>query len=226
MIDKVVDIHRALAPIKDGMTIMVGGSMSLGAPEILIDALVEKNVCDLTIICNDGGIPGKGVSKLIANGQVKKLIATHVGLNPEVTRRVNTEDEEEKMECLLVPQGTFAERIRAAGAGLGGILTPTGVGTLVAEGKRVIEVNGKEYLLEEPLYADVALIRASIADHYGNIVYKGTTRNQNPCMATAADYVVTAACQVVETGMLSPEDIGTPGIFINAVVGGEKEWQI
>jgi len=166
--NKIMTADEAVAKIKDGDSIMVGGFMACGTPEILIDALVRKNVRHLTIICNDAGVPGRGVGKLISNGQVKKLIASHVGLNPEVAQRMNTEVEEDKLECILVPQGTLAERVRAGGAGLGGILTPTGVGTIVAEGKQVINVQGRDYLLEEPLRADHAFLRGSVTDKFGN----------------------------------------------------------
>ena len=171
MKDKMQTADEAVAGIQDGATIMVGGFMACGTPEILIDALVRKNVKDLTIICNDAGVPGRGVGKLLSNGQIKKLIASHVGLNPEVAQRMNTDVEEDKLECVLIPQGTLAERIRAGGAGLGGILTPTGVGTIVAEGKQVINVAGKDYLLEEPLKAEFALIRGSVTDKFGNTIY-------------------------------------------------------
>ena len=156
-----------------------------------------KNVIDLTIICNDAGVPGRGVGKLLSNGQIKKLIASHVGLNPEVAQRMNTDVEEDKLECVLIPQGTLAERIRAGGAGLGGILTPTGVGTIVAEGKQVINVAGKDYLLEEPLKAEFALIRGSVTDKFGNTIYNGTTQTFNPMMAAAAEHVIVGACEVV-----------------------------
>ncbi|MCL2007649.1 MAG: CoA transferase subunit A [Treponema sp.] len=212
----------AVLPIGDGSIIMVGGFMTNGTPEILIDALVKKGVKNLTIICNDGGYPGKGVGKLIGNGQVKTLIATHVGLNPEVAARMNAQNENEKLECILIPQGSLAERIRAGGAGLGGFLTPTGVGTIVAEGKQVIKIEGKDYLLERPLRADFALLRASKIDKFGNIIYYGTTKNFNPLMATAADYVIAGACEIVETGSFDPDAIHTSGIFIDAIAGGEE----
>ena len=218
--------EEAVAPIKDGSVIMVGGFMACGTPEILIDALVKKGVKNLTIICNDGGFPDRGVGKLIANGQVKKLIATHVGLNPEVARRMNTDVEADKIELQLVPQGTLAERIRAGGAGLGGFLTPTGVGTIVAEGKQVINMDGRDYLLEKPLRADFALIRASRIDKFGNTIFFGTTKNFNPLMATAADYVIAGACEIVETGSLDPNAIHLTGIFVNAITGGEKPSQM
>ena len=219
---KIVSPDEAVRPINDGAVIMVGGFMTCGTPEILIDALVKKGVKNLTIICNDGGLPDKGVGKLIANNRVKTLIASHVGLNPEVAKRMNAEADPERLECILVPQGTLAEQIRAGGAGLGGFLTPTGIGTIVAEGKQVINVDGRDYLIEKPLRADFALIRASIIDSFGNIIYYGTTKNFNPLMATAADYVIAAACKVVETGSLDPDSIHTSGIFIDAIVAGER----
>jgi acetate CoA/acetoacetate CoA-transferase alpha subunit len=217
---------EAVAKIKDGDSIMVGGFMACGTPEILIDALVRKNVRHLTIICNDAGVPGRGVGKLISNGQVKKLIASHVGLNPEVAQRMNTDVEEDKLECVLVPQGTLAERVRAGGAGLGGILTPTGVGTIVAEGKQVINVQGRDYLLEEPLRADHAFLRGSVTDKFGNTTYNATTRTFNPMMATAADNVIVGTCEIVEIGEIDPNHVVTSGIFVDAIVGGEKPWQI
>jgi acetate CoA/acetoacetate CoA-transferase alpha subunit len=213
---------EAVAPIKDGSVIMVGGFMTCGTPEILIDALVKKDVKNLTIICDDGGWPYKGVGRLIANGQVKRLIASHVGLNPEVARRSNTDVEADKLELTLVPQGTLAERIRAGGAGLGGVLTPTGVGTIIAEGKQVVNIDGKDFLLEKPLRAGFALIRASRIDKFGNAVFYGTTKNFNPLMATAADYVIAGACEIVETGSIDPNIVHISGILVDAIVGGEK----
>ena len=213
---------EAVAPIKDGSVIMVGGFMTCGTPEILIDALFKKNVKNLTIICDDGGWPDKGVGRLIANGQVKSLIASHVGLNPEVARRSNTDVEADKLELTLVPQGTLAERIRAGSAGLGGVITPTGVGTLIAEGKHIINIDGRDFLLEKPLRAEFALIRASKIDKFGNTVFYGTTKNFNPLMATAADYVIAGACEIVETGSIDPNAVHLSGIFVNAITGGEK----
>lgn len=226
MSNKIKTAKEAVANIQDGATIMVGGFMACGTPEILIDALVEKGVKDLTIICNDAGVPGRGVGKLLSNGQIKTLIASHVGLNPEVAQRMNTDVAEDKLECILVPQGTLAERVRAGGAGLGGFLTPTGVGTIVAEGKQVINLNGKDYLLEEPLRAEFALIRGTKTDTFGNTVYNGTTRTFNPMMATAADYVIVGTCEIAEVGEIDPNNVVTSGIFVDAIVGGEKQWQI
>jgi acetate CoA/acetoacetate CoA-transferase alpha subunit len=205
---------------------MIGGFMTCGTPEILVDALVKKGVKGLTVICNDAGVPGRGTGKLLANGQIKTIIGSHFGLNPEVARRMNTDVAEEKLECIMIPQGTFAEKIRAGGSGLGGFLTPTGFGTIIAEGKQVITIEGKNYLLELPLKADFALIRASRADTFGNITYNGTTRNFNPLMATVADYVIAGACEIVEVGRIDPNNIVTSGIFVDALVGGEEPWKI
>ena len=213
---------EAVAPVNDGAVIMVGGFMACGTPEMLIDALVRKNVKNLTIICSDGGYPDRGVGKLIAGGRVKHLIASHVGLNPEVARRVNTDAPADKIELTLVPQGTLAERIRAYGAGLGGVLTPAGVGTVVAQGKELINIDGRDYLLEKSLGADFALIGPSVTDRFGNCVFYGTTRNFNIVMATAADYVIAGAREIVETGSLDPNFIHLSGIFIDAIVGGEE----
>ena len=226
MKNKIMTAREAVAPIQDGATIMVGGFMACGTPEVIRDALLEKRVKDLTIICNDAGVPGRGVGKLISAGQVKTLIASHVGLNPEVAARMNTDVAADKLECILVPQGTLAEQVRAGGAGLGGFLTPTGVGTMVAEGKQVINVDGRDYLLEKPLKADFALIRGSVTDQFGNTVYHGTTRTFNPMMATAADYVIVGACEIVEVGEIDPNQVVTSGIFVDAIVGGEQPWQI
>jgi acetate CoA/acetoacetate CoA-transferase alpha subunit len=212
---------EAVEPIKDGAVIMVGGFLVCGTPVTLVDALLRKNVRNLTIICNDGGYPDRGVGKLIVNGQVKALVASYVKQNPDVGRRMNTDDVAEKLDVTLVPQGTLAERIRAGGAGLGGILTPTGVGTIVAEGKQVITVDGRDFLLEKPLHADFALIRASTIDRFGNALFSGTTKNMNPMMATAADWVIAGACEIVEPGSIAPDAIHLSGIFVDAIVRGE-----
>ncbi len=226
MINKMRTAAEAVAGIKDGAVIMVGGFMATGTPEILMDALVEKGVKNLTVICNDAGVPGRGIGKLLSNGQIKTLIASHVGLNPEVAQRMNTDVEADKLECILVPQGTLAERVRAGGAGLGGFLTPTGVGTIVAEGKQVITVEGKDYLLELPLKADFALVRGSVTDKFGNTTYNQATRNFNPLIATAAETVIVAAVNVVETGEIDPNNVVTSGIFVDYIVEGEEPWQI
>lgn len=222
MINKIKSADEAVSGIQDGASIMVGGFMVCGTPEILIDALVRKNVRHLTIICNDAGLPNKGVGKLLTNGQIKTLIASHVGLNPEVAQRMNTDVQEDKLECILVPQGTLAERIRAGSTGLGGILTPTGVGTIVAEGKQVITLDGADYLLELPLRADFAFIRGSVTDQFGNTTYNGTTQNFNPLMAGAAEHVIVGTCKIVETGDIDPNTVVTSGIFVDTIVGGEQ----
>ena len=217
---------EAVAGVKDGSVIMIGGFMVCGTAEILIDALVRKGAGNLTVICNDAGYPDRGTGKLLANGQIKTLIASHVGLNPEVARRMNADDAANRLECILVPQGTLAERIRAGGAGLGGVLTPTGVGTIVAEGKQIVTIDGRDFLLEKPLRADFAFIRASVIDTFGNAVLCGTTKNLNPVMATAADYVIAGACRIVQPGDIDPEAVHISGIFIDAIAGGEKPWRM
>lgn len=204
--------------IHDNMTIMVGGFMTDGTPEQLIDLIVQTGVKNLTIINNDGGYPERGVGKLIANGQVKTLITSHVGLNPNVAKLVNSN----QLELILVPQGTLAERIRAKGAGLGGILTPTGVGTLVAENKQLIEVDGKQYLLETPLHADLAIIEATYADSFGNGVNIGTTRNFNPLMAMAADKVIMGTYQIKEIGEIDPSIVTIFGVLVDHVIQIEE----
>ena len=214
---KIIDIDTFKTLLKDDMSIMVGGFAGCGVPEILIQAIVESNVKNLTIISNDSTHPGEGVSLLIANNQVKKLIASHIGMNPQTGEKYNAGE----LEVQLVPQGTLAEAIRAAGAGLGGVLTKTGIGTEVEEGKEKIVIDGEEYLIEKPIHADLAVIRGSVVDEFGNTTYKGTTRNFNPLMARAADMVVVAAEQIVEMGAIEKESIVTPGIFVDYIVGGE-----
>lgn len=204
----------------DGQTIMVGGFMTCGTPLGLVDLLVDMNVRDLTIICNDAGLSGQGVGRLLLNNQVKTLIASHIGLNPQAGQQMN----DGLMEVQLVPQGTLAERIRAGGAGLGGILTRVGVGTIVESEKQKLVVGGQEYLLELPLKADITLLYASIADKNGNVFYKGTTRNFNPVMAMAGDIVVCEADEVVEIGQLAAEHAITPGVLVDYVVAkGEQQ---
>ena len=208
---KQVTLEEAVSLIQDGMTLMVGGFLAVGAPTQIVDALVEKGVKDLTLICNDTAFPDQSIGKLIVNRQVKKLYVSHIGTNPETSNQMNAGE----LEVEFCPQGTLAERIRAKGAGLGGVLTPTGLGTIIAEGKEVVVVDGKEYLLEKPLGADVAIIGASIADEAGNLIYKGTTQNFNPLMATAADIVIAEAVEVVPTGTLAPETIHTSGVYVD-----------
>lgn len=210
---KEITLENAVSMVKDGMTIMVGGFLAVGAATQIIDAIAQSGVKNLTLICNDSAFPDKSLGKLIVNKQVKKLIATHVGTNPETANQMNAGE----MEVEFVPQGTLAERIRAFGAGLGGVLTPVGLGTIIAEGKEVIKVDGKDYLLEKPLGADLALLGASIADESGNLVYLGTTQNFNPTMATAAKVVIAEVGEVVKTGEILPHQVHTPNIFVDYI---------
>ena len=212
--NKLITISEAVSYIKDGMTVMVGGFMGVGGPNKMMDALAERGVKDLTIICNDTAFPDKGVGKLVVNRQIKRLIASHIGTNPATIELMNLGE----LIVSFYPQGTLAECIRAAGAGLGGVLTPTGLGTVIADGKEVISIDGKEYLLEKPIRADIALLHANIADELGNLVYKGTTQNFNPIMATAADLVIAEVDETVPVGALAPEVIHTPYIFVNHIV--------
>ena len=219
---KFVSIEEAVKLIPDGASIMFGGFMGCGNAHKFIDALSKSGVKDLTMICNDGSMPGGpmgedyyGVAKLIHNKQVKKLIATHVGLNPEVATQSMQDG---TLEVVLIPQGSLAEMIRADGAGLGGVLTPTGVGTVVAEGKQEIEVNGKKYLLETPLRAEVAVVKAWKADSSGNLVYRRAAKNFNPMMAMAADFVIAEVEEIVEVGEIDPDLVCTPGVCVDMIV--------
>ena len=216
--NKIVTVNEAISHIKDGMTVMIGGFLGCGTPHKLVDALVESGVKDLTLICNDTGFVDIGSGKLVVNKQIKKLYASHIGTNKETGRQMT----EGEMDVTLIPQGTLAERIRSAGAGLGGFLTPTGVGTVIEEGKEKIVIDGKEYLLELPLKADVALILGHKVDKKGNIVYRGATRNFNTLMATAADLVIVEAENLVEVGEIDQNDVVTPGLFVDYIVGGDK----
>jgi acetate CoA/acetoacetate CoA-transferase alpha subunit len=204
----------AVEKLKDGMTIMIGGFMAVGTPNNLMDFIVSSGVKNLTIICNDTAFIDKGLGKLVSNKQVKKVITSHIGTNPATIEQMNNGE----IEVEFSPQGTLAERVRSGGAGLGGVLTPTGLGTIIAEGKEVINIDGKDFLLEKPLRADVALLGASISDKEGNLIFKGTTQNFNPLMATAADLVIAEAEKLVEVGDLSPEHIRTPSIFVDYIV--------
>lgn len=216
--NKVVTVKEAISQIKDGMTVAIGGFLGCGTPHKLVDALVESGVKDLTLICNDTGFVDIGSGKLVVNKQIKKLYASHIGTNKETGRQMTAGE----MDVTLIPQGTLAERLRAAGSGLGGVLTPTGVGTVIEEGKQKIDIDGKTYLLELPLKADVALILGHKVDKKGNIVYRGATRNFNTLMATAADMVIVEAENIVEVGEIDQNDVVTPGLFVDYIVGGDK----
>lgn len=213
---KIATRQEAMEQFSPGQVLMIGGFLGVGTPEGLVEALVEKNVKDLTVIANDTAFPDKGVGKLVVNKQAKKVIVSHIGTNPETGRQMNAGE----LEVDLVPQGTLAERIRCAGAGLGGVLTPTGVGTIVEKGKEKKVINGKSYLLELPLSADIALIKAAKADTSGNLVFARSSRNFNPLMAMAAKLVIAEAEEIVEVGSLDPDEVMTPGIFVDMVIKG------
>ena len=217
MKNKIISVEEAISKVHDADTVMIGGFMSCGTPEILMDEIVKRGIKDITVIANDTGIPGKGIGKLITARLIKHLIASHIGLNPETGAQMTAGE----LVVTLVPQGSLAEMIRAGGAGLGGVLTPTGVGTEIENGKQKINLNGIDYLIEMPLKADVALIRGSIVDKAGNVYYNATTKNFNPMMATAAKTVIVAAEKIVEVGELDPNYVMTPGIFVDYIVGGE-----
>ena len=216
--NKRITIEEAVSKIKDGDTIMVGGFLAVGTPESLIDALVAKGVKDLTLICNDTGFVDRGVGKMVVNKQFKKIIASHIGTNRETGRQMV----EGETEVVLVPQGSLVEKIRAGGNGIGGFLVKTGLGTEIQKGKDVINVDGVDYLLKKPLRADVAILFANKADENGNLWYHGTTRNFNTVMATAADWVVVEAEEIVPVGAISPNEVVVPGVFVDNIVLGGK----
>ncbi len=209
-----VSLQDAVAMIPDGASLMIGGFMAVGTPERLIDELVRQGKRNLTVIANDTARPGEGIGKLIDAGLVSRTIASHIGLNP-VTQRQMIDG---KMAVELVPQGTLVERIRAGGSGLGGILTPTGIGTLVEEGKQRIELNGKNYLLEAALHADFALIHAFLADYSGNLSYALTARNFNPVMAMAGTTTIVTVDHIVPIGLIAPDHVVTPAPLVDFIV--------
>ncbi|WP_312519256.1 acetate CoA-transferase subunit alpha [Anaerospora sp.] len=218
--DKLTTIQQVSASFQTGMTVMIGGFLAVGTPTVLVNALLETGVNDLTLIGNDTAFPDSGVGVLVVNKRVKKAIVSHIGTNPETGRQMMAGE----MQVDLVPQGTLAERIRAAGAGLGGVLTPTGVGTIVEEGKQKLTVDGTEYLLEKALKADLALIKAKKADKAGNLIYNKSARNFNPVMALAADLVIAEVEELVEVGQLDPDEVMTPGILVDKIiVSGEAK---
>ncbi|ATX96143.1 MULTISPECIES: acetate CoA-transferase subunit alpha [Citrobacter] len=211
---KLITLQDAAGFFRDGMTIMVGGFMGVGTPPRLVEALLESGVRDLTLIANDTAFVDTGIGPLIVNGRVSKVIASHIGTNPETGRRMIAGE----MDVQLVPQGTLIEQIRCGGAGLGGFLTPTGVGTIVEDGKQTMTHEGKTWLLERPLRADLALIRAHRADMLGNLTYQLSARNFNPLIALAADITLVEPDKMVETGELQPDQIVTPGAVIDHIV--------
>jgi len=234
MKNKIITAQEAAALVKDGSSVMIGGFMANGTPESIMDALVERDAKDLTVICNDGGFGPSfdengneikaptGSGKLIKNHSVKKLIATHIGLNKQVAEQMNSGE----MSVTLVPQGSLAEMIRAGGAGLGAVVTPTGVGTEIEDGEFTMKkeaIDGKDYLFMKPVKADFALIGANVVDKKGNCFFKGTTKNFQIVMATAADTVIVEAEKLVEVGELDGDYVQVPYIFVDyIVVGGDK----
>ena len=209
-----ITLEKAIAMIPDGASLMIGGFMGVGTPERVVDELIRQGKRDLTVIANDNALPGIGIGKLVTAGSLRKTIASHIGLNPETQKKMIAGS----LEVELVPQGTLIERIRAAGYGLGGVLTPTGVGTVVEEGKRKIEVEGRDYLLETPLRADFALVQAFLCDYSGNLTYALTARNFNPVIAMAAATVIVDAEHIVPVGLIPPDQVVTPAAIVDYVV--------
>jgi len=211
---RTISLQDAVAFIPDGASLMIGGFMGVGTPERLIDELVRQGKDDLTVIANDTARPGVGIGKLVTAGLLRKAIASHIGLNPETQQQMIAG----KIEVELVPQGTLIERIRCGAFGLGAVLTPTGVGTVVEQGKRKLEVDGKDYLIEPALRADFALVQAFVADYLGNLTYALTARNFNPVMAMAADKVIVCADHIVPVGVIAPDHIATPAPIVDYLV--------
>lgn len=208
---RAIKATEAAELVHDGASVLIGGFMAVGTPERLIDALVERGARDLTIIANDTAMPGRGVGKLLDAGCVRRAIVSHIGLNPVTQKKMIAGE----IEVELVPQGTLVERIRAGGTGLGGVLTPTGLGTPVEDGKPVIEVDGRRFLLEKPIRADFALIAAEHADYVGNLVYSLTAHNFNPVMAMAGEVVIAEPRHIVPVGVISPDAVKTPGVLVD-----------
>ncbi len=209
---KVLSAKEAVSQIENGSSVMIGGFLSCGVPDDLIEELISQNKNDLTMICNDTSMPDADRGKLIVNKQVKKVITTHIGTNPETGRQMYNNE----LEVELVPMGTLVEKIRAKGSGLGGILTQTGVGTVIERDKKTMEVDGKKFIFEKPLGADFALIYGTKVDKFGNIAYEGTTRNINTVMAAAADTVIVQADEMVDC--LDPNEVVVPGLFVDYIV--------
>jgi acetate CoA/acetoacetate CoA-transferase alpha subunit len=217
---KIKTVEEAMEYIQDGMTIMIAGFGGVGSSYRLVNEIIKKNVKNLTLISIDAGDPNVGPDHIIQNEQVKKLITSHIGATPTTGQLMN----EGKLEVEFSPQGTLAERIRAGGVGLGGILTDVGLGTLVEEGKEQVVVNGKTFLVESALRADIAIILAEKADPFGNLVYSKTARGLNPLMAMAADMTIVDAKEIVPLGAIDPEDVVTPGAFVEVIVHGGGDW--
>src|SRR5258705_5561532 len=209
-----IALEQSVAMITDGASVMVGGFLAVGTPERVIDEIVRQNKRDLTVIANDAATPEKGIGKLVRARLLRKAIVSHIGLNPETQRQMMAGE----LDVELVPQGTLIERIRAGGFGLGGILTQTGIGTPVENGKQRIEANGKSYLLELALRADFALVQAFLADYLGNLSYALTARNFNPVMAMAAETVIVTAEHIVPVGVIAPDHVVTPAPLVDYLI--------
>ncbi|HDR7795281.1 TPA: acetate CoA-transferase subunit alpha [Bacillus luti] len=220
--DKLKEIDEVISLFHDDMTLMFGGFGGIGSPPSLIQAILEKGVTNLNLIGNDTGFPDVGIGRLVTNERVKSLITSHIGSNPNAGRQLN----EGRLQIEFSPQGTLAERIRAGGVGLGGVLVDVGVDTIVEEGKRTIEMNGKTYLVETALTAEVAIVYAKKADPFGNLVFDKSARNMNPHVAMAGDITIVEAEEIVPLGSLNPEEIVVPGVFVNYIVpSGGVNWK-
>ncbi len=211
---QVLNLQEAADMVMPGSRVMIGGFLAVGSPHGIIERLVLRGTADLTIIANDTGFPDKGIGKLIVNRQASKVIASHIGTNPPTGQQMNAGE----LEVELIPQGTLAEQVRAAGAGLGGVLTPTGLGTVAQEGKEVLSIDGQDYILAKPIYADFALLKAHKADTNGNLMFRRTARNFNPLMAMAAKLVLVEVEEIVQVGQIDPDHVITPGIFVDYLV--------
>lgn len=220
--DKVISIEEAATYFHDGMTLLAGGFGGIGNPPTLVQAILDKGVRDITLISNDTAFPMIGIGKLVTQKRVKKVIASHIGSNPNAGAQMTAGE----LEVEFCPQGILAERVRAGGVGLGGILSDVGIGTIAEKGKQKIVLDGKEYLLETPLTAEVAIVHAKKADRFGNLVYDTSARNFNPLVAMAGTITIAEADEIVEVGELSPEEIVTPGVFVNFIVQSKGvDWQ-
>ncbi len=211
---EIISAKQAAGLIKNGSTIMIGGFLSCGVPDKVIEEIIKQKKNNLTMICNDTSFQEADKGLLIKNGLVKKVITTHIGTNPVTGAKMHSGE----LEVEFYPMGTLVEKIHAKGSGLGGVLTPTGIGTILEDGKKIVEINNKKYIFEEPLGADFALIYGTVVDKYGNVAFKGTTRNFNTSMATAADTVIVQADEIVDC--LDPDSVVIPGIFIDYIVNG------
>jgi acetate CoA/acetoacetate CoA-transferase alpha subunit len=211
---KTLGVEEAVALIPDGASLMVGGFMGVGTPERLMDELARQGKRGLTVIANDTAMPGRGIGKLVTANVLARAIVSHIGLNPETQNKMLAGE----LAVELVPQGTLIERIRAGGFGLGGVLTPTGVGTVAEEGKPKLEIDGRKYLVEVALRADFALLGAFLSDYYGNLTYALTSRNFNPVIAMAADTVIAEAVHIVPVGMIAPDHVVTPAVLVDYVI--------